>query len=71
MDFFDLTLRPQILRLKAAEVYCGGQQNLKNLRRVGWITPLIQHKSNTSFDVRDLDLAIDHAQLNGWPHGDS
>jgi len=67
MTYTALVLTPRLLRLKAAEQYLGGQRNLKALRRSGWVTPLIQHKSNTTFDIRDLDLAVDKAQLNGWP----
>jgi hypothetical protein len=56
-----------VLRLKQAEQYVGGQQNLKSLRKAGWVKPLIQHSSNTSFDVKALDAAVDRANLDGWP----
>ena len=32
-----LTVAPRIFRLKAAEEYVGGQQNLKSLRKAGWV----------------------------------
>ena len=63
----EFAITPRVLRLKAAEHYVGGQQNLKTLRRLGWVKPLIQHKSNTSFDIRALDAAVDRAVLDGWP----
>ena len=61
--------QPRLLRLRDAEVYCGGGANLKSLRDAGYVKPLVQRKSNTTFDVRDLDLAIDRAQLDGFPAG--
>jgi len=67
MKYSDFNFPPRLLRLKQAEYYVGGQQNLKTLRRAGWVKPLIQHKGNTSFDIKTLDLAVDKANLNGWP----
>ncbi len=65
-----LTVAPRILRKEAAEEYVGGQQNLKSLREAGWVVPLRMHKCNTSFDIRDLDRAVDRANLDGWPVAD-
>ncbi len=31
----------------------------------GWVKPVIEHKGNTSFDVRDLDRAVDRLQVEG------
>ena len=67
MKYAELVLTPRVLSLKQAEQYVGGQQNLKSLRKAGWVKPLIQHKSNILFDIRALDIAIDQANLNGWP----
>ncbi len=67
MKHAELVLLPRVLRLKQAEQYVGGQQNLKSLRKAGWVKPLIQHSSNTSFDVKALDAAVDRANLDGWP----
>jgi hypothetical protein len=67
MKFSDLTLTPRVLRVTDAERYVGGQRNLATLRAVGWVKPIIQHRANTSFDIRDLDRAIDRVQIEGWP----
>ena len=63
----ELVVVPRVLRLKTARQYVGGEANLDSLVRAGWVKPLIRHHKNTSFDIRDLDLAVDKAQLNGWP----
>jgi hypothetical protein len=65
MKFSELKLVPRLLRLPLAEEYVGGQQTLKALRRKGWLKPIIEHKGNTSFDVRDLDRAVDRLQVEG------
>ena len=67
MKFSQLVITPRVLRLKQAQQYVGGEANLDSLMVVGWVKPLIQHKSNTSFDIRSLDLAVDRANLDGWP----
>lgn len=65
VKFSQLQLSPRLLRLPAAEEYVGGQQTLKAMRRQGWLKPLIEHKGNTSFDIRDLDRAVDRLQVEG------
>ena len=65
MKFSDLKFAPRVLRLPAAEEYVGGQQTLKAMRRQGWVKPVIEHKGNTSFDIRDLDRAVDRLQVEG------
>jgi hypothetical protein len=65
MKFSDLKLAPRLLRLPYAEEYVGGQQTLKAMRRKGWVKPVIEHKGNTSFDIRDLDRAVDRLQVEG------
>lgn len=65
MKFSQLQLSPRLLRLPAAEEYVGGQQTLKAMRRKGWVKPVIEHKGNTSYDVRDLDRAVDRLQVEG------
>ena len=65
MKFSDLKLVPRLLRLPLAEEHVGGQQTLKALRRKGWLKPVIEHKGNTSFDIRDLDRAVDRLQVEG------
>ena len=65
MKFSQLQLTPRLLRLPVAEEYVGGQQTLKAFRRKGWLKPVIEHKGNTSFDVRDLDRAVDRLQVEG------
>jgi hypothetical protein len=65
MKFSQLQLSPRLLRLPASEEYVGGQQTLKAMRRQGWLKPVIEHKGNTSFDVRDLDRAVDRLQVEG------
>jgi hypothetical protein len=67
MKYDQLIVPPRILRLKAAQMYVGGEANLRTLIKVGWVKPIIQHHKNTSFDIRDLDLAIDKAKLDGFP----
>jgi len=67
VKFSDLTIQPRLLRKDDAETYVGGRRNLEALRKVGWIKPLIQHKSNTTFDRIKLDQVIDRADLEGWP----
>jgi hypothetical protein len=62
----ELHFCPRVLRLPLAELYVGGQQNLRALVKAGWVAPLIKHKSNTSFDVQDLDHAIDRLKMVGW-----
>jgi hypothetical protein len=61
------TITPRLLRSEDAAYYVGGENNLKRLKDVGWIRPLIQQNRCTAYDVRDLDLAVDRAQLSGWP----
>ena len=65
VKFSQLQLSPRLLRLPAAEEYVGGQQTLKALRRKGWVKPVIEHKGNTSYDIRDLDRAVDRLQVEG------
>ena len=65
MKFSELKLVPRLLRLPLAEDYVGGQQTLKALRGKGWLKPVIEHKGNTSFDIRDLDRAVDRLQVEG------
>ena len=67
MKYDQLVVTPRILRKKAAQMYVGGEANLKSLIKAGWVKPLIQHNKNTSFDIRALDLAVDKANLSGWP----
>jgi hypothetical protein len=67
MKYAEMVVTPRLLRKPQAEQYVGGQQNLKRLRKAGWVKPLIQHSSNTSFDVKALNAAIDRANLDGWP----
>ncbi len=69
LKFSELSFQPRLLRLPHAEQYVGGEANLKRLREVGWIKPLVAHKSNTTFDRNDLDAAVDRAKLEGWPTG--
>ena len=63
--YSELVVPPRILRLKAAQMYVGGEANLDSLMRVGWVKPLIQHNRNTSFDIKALNAAIDRANLDG------
>ncbi len=65
MKFSDLTFQPRLLRKPDAENYVGGRQNLIALKK--WVKPVVQHHSNTTYDVRDLDTAIDRAKREGWP----
>jgi hypothetical protein len=65
MKISELKVVPRLLRLPLAEEYVGGQQTLKAFRRKGWLKPIIEHKGNTSFDVRDLDRAVDRLQVEG------
>jgi len=65
MRFSEVQLIPRLMRKPIAEAYVGGQQNLKAFVRCGWVKPLICHKSNTSYDIRDLDLAIDRLKVEG------
>jgi hypothetical protein len=65
MKFSELTFQPRLLRKEDAEQYVGGRRNLEALRQ--WVKPVVQHHSNTTFDVKDLDAAIDRAKLEGWP----
>lgn len=65
MKFSDLRILPRLLRLPLAEEYVGGQQTLKAMVRVGWVKAIIQHKGNTSYDVRDLDRACDRLHVEG------
>jgi hypothetical protein len=41
------------------------QLQLSPMRRKGWVKPVIEHKGNTSYDVRDLDRAVDRLQVEG------
>jgi len=67
MKYAELVLTPRVLRKKEAQQYVGGEANLKSLMKAGWLKPLRQHNKNTSYDIRALDLAIDKANLEGWP----
>jgi hypothetical protein len=60
-------ITPRLLRAEDAAYYVGGEGNLKRLKGAGWIKPLIQHKRCTAYDIKDLDVAIDRAKLDGWP----
>lgn len=67
MKFSELHFQPRLLRKEDAEAYVGGRGNLETLcKRLG-LVPLVQHSRNTSFDVRDIDAAIDKAKVHGWP----
>jgi hypothetical protein len=63
----ELAIVPRVLRLPLARQYVGGEANLDALEAAGWVKPLIRRHKNTSYDVRQLDLAVDRANLNGWP----
>jgi hypothetical protein len=65
MKFSELRFAPRLLRLPEAEAYVGGQQTLKAMRSRGWVAPVIEHKGNTSFDIRDLDRACDRLKVEG------
>lgn len=65
MKFSELKIMPRLLRLPLAEEYVGGQGTLKAFRRKGWLPAVIEHKGNTSFDIRALDAAIDRLIVEG------
>ena len=67
MQYAKLVLVPRVLRLKEARQYVGGEANLKSLEKAGWVKALIKHNKNTSYDRQALDLAVDRANLDGWP----
>jgi hypothetical protein len=65
MRFSEIQFPPRLMRKPIAEAYVGGQQNLKAFVRRRWLKPLICHKSNTSYDIRDLDIAVDRLKVEG------
>jgi hypothetical protein len=67
MKYAELAIVPRVLRLPQARQYVGGEANLNSLTKAGWVKPLIQHSKNTSYDRKALDLAVDRANLDGWP----
>lgn len=67
MKFSDLKFAPRLLRKEDAELYVGGRGNLETLCKKLGLKPLVQHSRNTSYDIRDLDAAIDRAKIKGWP----
>ncbi len=67
MRYCEIILQPRLLRLCDAEAYVGGECNLRALVKVGWVKPLIQHKSNTTYDRESLDTACSRANIEGWP----
>ena len=67
MQYAKFVLTPRVLRVKEAQQYVGGEANLNSLVDAGWVKPLRKHKSNTSYDRLALDLAVDRANLDGWP----
>lgn len=71
MKYSDIICIPpsaRLIRLEAAAAYVAGEQNLKGAVQAGWFKPVVKHKGCTAYDVRDLDVAIDRAKLDGeWP----
>lgn len=50
---------PRLLHPDDAADYVGGKANLSHLVEAYGLRPVRQHKSNTVYDIRDLDTAID------------
>ena len=50
---------PRLLHPEDAADYVGGKANLSFFIESHGLKPVRQHKSNTVFDIRDLDAAID------------
>ncbi len=50
---------PRLLHPEDAADYLGGKANLAHLIEAHGLKPVRQHKSNTVFDIRDLDAAVD------------
>lgn len=51
------------MRPDVAEAYCGGRANLERLKTDTGLKPIIQHKSNTTYDKVLLDQAMDRVVL--------
>jgi hypothetical protein len=56
------------MRPDVAEAYCGGRTNLERLCKAG-LKPVIQHKSNTTYDRVLVDQAMDRVALSGGERG--
>ena len=58
---------PRLMRTPVAEAYCGGRVNLERLCTLTGLKPVIRHKSNTTYDLKLVDQAMDKALALGWP----
>lgn len=50
---------PRLMHPEDASDYVGGKANLSHLIEFYGLKPVRQHKSNTVYDLKDLDAAID------------
>lgn len=57
---------PRLLRHPEAAVYCGGETNLKTLVESFGLKPVIQRKCNTTYDLKQIEAAINRAIAAGW-----
>lgn len=56
---------PRWMRPEVAEAYAGGRTNLERLCSDFGLKPVIQHKSNTTYDRTLVDAAMDRFVLTG------
>jgi len=54
---------PRFMRPEVAAKYAGGPTNLKTLETEHGLRPVIQHKSNTTYDRTLVDQAMDRLSL--------
>lgn len=54
------------MRPPVAAAYCGGEANLKQLEADYGLKPVKQRKSNTVYDIHQIDRAINEANLAEW-----
>lgn len=57
---------PRLMRQPEAAAYCGGETNLKSLCSDFGLRPVIRRKGNTTYDIQQIDAAINRAIAAGW-----
>jgi hypothetical protein len=57
----------RIISTEDAALYCGGNENLKRIVTAKYVKPLGGKNRGMDFDIRDLDVALDRVNLDGWP----
>lgn len=58
---------PRVMSAAEAAEYMGGEGNFRAVIAAGWVRAIAGKQRGMDYDVKQLDLAVDRAVLEGWP----